>query len=186
MGDKITSAISKALEINPGWVSESDMLIVDKYFPKGKINPTILEIGTGYGRLAIFMANRNPKAEIYTIDNLTAPSLGFGKQKDESREIIKKNIYNYPNIHFIEGDSKLISWDKLIDLLIIDGSHKYEIVKSDFEKYSNFITNDGYILFHDYNFKQGEREYIDVRQYIEDIKLPIIDEGNIAIWQKKE
>jgi hypothetical protein len=41
------------------------------------------------------------------------------------------------------------TWNKEIDLLFIDGSHKYEDVKRDFELWSRFLSSSGKILLHD-------------------------------------
>ena len=53
------------------------------------------------------------------------------------------------NWTFIHGNSLEIDWDKPIDILMIDGSHKYEAVKADYEKYEPFVKNGGLIVMHD-------------------------------------
>ena len=44
---------------------------------------------------------------------------------------------------------KQILNDKLLDFLFIDGDHRYEAIKSDFELYSPFVRKGGIIGFHD-------------------------------------
>ena len=38
---------------------------------------------------------------------------------------------------------------ELIDFLFIDGDHRYEGVKQDFEMYSSLVRSGGYVGFHD-------------------------------------
>ena len=40
-------------------------------------------------------------------------------------------------------------WEKPIRLLFIDGGHKYEEVKMDFDSWSPFLVDGGMIIFHD-------------------------------------
>lgn len=42
-------------------------------------------------------------------------------------------------------------WDRPIDLLWIDGDHRYESVRQDFLAWSPFVCKGGHILFHDSN-----------------------------------
>lgn len=50
---------------------------------------------------------------------------------------------------FILGDSKLVGWNKNIDILFIDGDHTYEGAKADYNKYEPFVVNGGLIFLHD-------------------------------------
>ena len=55
------------------------------------------------------------------------------------------------NINFIKGyfNDVVKTWDKDIDILHIDGSHDYHSVKEDYENWSPFVKDTGFILFHD-------------------------------------
>jgi len=173
------NAIDEAMKINPGWVEPADMEAIGKRLPKGKA--TVLEIGTGYARSTVFMAETNPELEIYTIDELTAPSLGLGNEKEKCRAIINTNIRNYPNIHFIEADSRTVVWDKEVDFIFIDGKHEYEFIKSDFQRFYPYLKKGGIIAFHDYTVT---REGFAVKKYLDEIGLPIEVEANVTFWQK--
>lgn len=179
MGNKITEAIEKAKKARPGWMLEADLVAIAKRLPEGEA--VALEIGTGYGMSSVFMASFNPEMLIYTVDNLTAKSLGGGKDKEKCRTIIRRNTLDYPNIHFLEADSRKIEWEKPIDFLFIDGVHSYDFVKSDFERFSSFVKTGGYVAFHDYNVA---RVGYDVKKYITDMKLPVEVEANVAFWRK--
>lgn len=43
------------------------------------------------------------------------------------------------------------TWTTAIGLLWIDGSHRYEDVKRDFEEWAPFVRPGGYVIFHDSN-----------------------------------
>jgi len=179
MGEEINKAIEIAMKITPGWMEEADLEAIGKRLPEGKA--TALEIGTAFGRSAVFMANINPEMWIYTVDNLTAPSLGYGKEKEQDRIIIRRHILDYPNIHFLEADSKKLEWKKPLDFMFIDGDHAYESVKSDFERFSPFIKEHGIVAFHDINVIS--RDDVCIKKYIDEIGLPVELEANVAFWK---
>ena len=181
MGEKIKEAIKIAMEIKPGWITEADFKAIGKRLPKGKA--TALETGTAFGRSSVFMANMNPEMLIYTIDNLTAPSLGCGKEKEQCRTIIRKHTLDYPNIHFLEADSRKLEWKKPLDFMFIDGNHTYEFVKSDFERFSPFIKKGGIVAFHDVSVTG--RDDVCVKKYIDETGLPVEIEANVAFWKNQ-
>jgi cephalosporin hydroxylase len=58
---------------------------------------------------------------------------------------------------YIEGNSTLNETIKKVydliynvDILFIDGDHKYQAVVDDFSNYQNLVNNGGYIVFDDY------------------------------------
>jgi hypothetical protein len=52
-------------------------------------------------------------------------------------------LINLPSQEVVKG------WRKPIGLLWIDGDHRYEAVKEDFERWEPFLVNGGKIAFHD-------------------------------------
>lgn len=55
---------------------------------------------------------------------------------------------------FIKGDSRTISWDKEIDILLIDGGHSYKTCLSDYERFEPFVRDGGIILMHDVSWQR--------------------------------
>ncbi len=62
-------------------------------------------------------------------------------------------------------------WNKSINLLWIDGDHKYEVVRNDYLIFSRFVDKNGVIIFHD-SYMEGVSQAlkeIDLSKY-EDVQ----------------
>ncbi len=111
-----------------------------------------VEIGCYAGRSACLMLQRE-KTNVISID------IGKPILKHIACDNIKKFNYLNNSYDYIEGDSRSQSTidqlknklnNRSIDILFIDGSHRYNDVISDFINYENLIKNGGYIIFDDY------------------------------------
>jgi hypothetical protein len=91
--------------------------------------------------------------------SIDLPDGTFGGQSPvfcEDRNNRIKSLYpqfvgvlaNSQNLSTVDVVRNLLDGEKL-DLLFIDGDHKYDGVKSDFELYRDFVKPGGVILFHD-------------------------------------
>ena len=113
------------------------------YYKAGRRNGLIiLEIGVRGGcstkRFLIGLEKRNKsgrKGKLYSIDI------------KECHRTVSKMSKDY--WEFICSDSKLVKWDKEIDVLYIDGDHSYEGCKADYDKYEPYVRKGGLILIHD-------------------------------------
>lgn len=129
-------------------------------------NSLILEIGTSTGGSAIAMGMgiRNKGSKIITIDPGLLPIEEINKRKDElSRyelqvidlNIVKENIKkarleDYITIISDTSDNVLKKWDgRPIDMIHIDGSHRYEDVKIDCQ-WLQYIKKGGIAVFDDW------------------------------------
>jgi len=81
---------------------------------------------------------KHPDMKVHSIDIADCS----GVVKDESLK---------PYWEFIHGDSKEIikTWEKEIDILLIDGDHSYEGVQADFRFWEPYVKEGGIILLHD-------------------------------------
>ena len=126
---------------------------------------TILEIGVHKGVstntfLNAIQARNRDGDRLYSIDVRDVPYKVYGSTESYW--------------HLIKGDSANVPWDKEIDILLIDGNHTYQYVKSDYEKFEPFVRKGGIILLHDMtNYKY------DGPKYWPEIKYPkiILDMG---------
>ena len=120
---------------------------------------TIVEIGSAFGgSTVVFLTNKQPSAHVYSIDPFVPDSTGrFRATRRECVRAVKKALKRTRYTSTL-GQWTLIEkhsheavkgWDKQIDLLFIDGSHRYEDVRQDFEQWSPSLSRDGRILIHD-------------------------------------
>jgi len=102
---------------------------------------TVVDLGTYHGASALALAGAG-YGTIYTIDKF---------DEEEDYKEAKDNISTLDNIELIVSkfDDVVESWDKKIDILHIDGSHDYDSVKNDMEKWIPFVSDNGVILLHD-------------------------------------
>jgi predicted O-methyltransferase YrrM len=117
---------------------------------KGKSK--ICEIGVNAGHSLLLMVSANPEAEYLIFD------LGGHDYTRPCVEYIK-NAYPSTKITEIYGDSNVtlkqyIKSNELhtFDLIHIDGGHETETVENDFIYTQKLLTEDGIIIFDDYNF----------------------------------
>lgn len=86
----------------------------------------------------------------------------------------REKLFMNDNVTFIRGyfDDVAKTWDKKIDILHIDGDHKYESIKNDFETWSKFVSDDGVILLHDTCVENAFGNEYGVKKFFEEIDLP--------------
>jgi predicted O-methyltransferase YrrM len=123
------------------------------------INPkTIVEIGTRKGGTLFVWCRFTNAAKIISIDlNGGIHGGGYPPQK---QKLYKAFLMDQParKVNLLQEDShsnstlmklnKLLDGNK-IDFLFIDGDHRYEGVKQDFEMYSPLVRKGGIVAFHD-------------------------------------
>lgn len=148
-----------------------------------KISPKyFMEIGSMYGwSLQHFIHYGKDESTAVVVDLPVRHFVGPGDWRVEKQE------YNYKNEWpkwakekkcklFLIPDSSLkqttlqkvqsILGDNKLDFLFIDGDHRYEAIKSDYEMYSPLVKEGGVIGFHDI----GEREEGGGRRFWLEIK----------------
>lgn len=123
---------------------------------KRKLN-TVVEIGTYKGgTFYAWCKIAEPNATLVSIDLPKGPFGGGYTLK----KLKKFRGYNRKNqkLYFLRKDSHKKSTkkglirilkDRKIDLLMIDGDHRYEGVKEDWKLYSPLVKKNGLIVFHD-------------------------------------
>jgi predicted O-methyltransferase YrrM len=108
------------------------------------------EIGTGAGGTTYLLTKvAEPDAIIITLD-----------LNNDWRRATVLNFLRRPRqeLHVIAGDSRKLATlarigkilgNRRLDLLFIDGDHSLNSVKNDFETYSMFVREGGWVAFHD-------------------------------------
>ena len=117
----------------------------------------VVEIGTHRGgSFYAFCKVADPHATVVSID-LPGGLFGGGYDEDELRSMRGYGLSGQ-SLHFLALDSNEASTcdavaellnGRRIGFLFIDGDHRYEGVRRDFELYSPLVVADGLIAFHD-------------------------------------
>jgi Flp pilus assembly protein TadD len=126
----------------------------------------IVEIGSYKGKSTCWLAYGSKGAgreKITAVDHFKSPVLRPDLPADQewtSLDEFKKNIKLMgfeDEVRVIVADSETAvkSWDQPIRLLFIDGDHSYEASKLDFECWSPFVIENGYVVFHDIEVWDG-------------------------------
>ncbi len=130
----------------------------------------MLELGTGLGHSTVFFAKMLPEWVIYTVDAYGSAGVeplisGLHEGKVDGKQI--ESVWEYIESHDVTNVTLIVSsfakllWELEIDCLFIDGTHWYDSVKSDFDKFSPFVKKDGIVIFDDYNKNWGVKDFID-------------------------
>ena len=153
-----TVTIDKALGIQ-GWMSPDELLWLATKASQSRL---IVEFGSYHGRSTRAMADNLPMGGvIWAVD----PWNGFypGACNEDMTEI---NTYCYPN--FCANLKDHIAADRVVpyrgfshrfrlpfqvDMVFIDGDHRYETVCKDIDKAIELVRNGGTIAGHDYQWE---------------------------------
>jgi cephalosporin hydroxylase len=135
-----------------------------------------LEVGTGQGGTLLFLASlAGPRATLASIDLEEGQSGGY---QAERQWFYERFARRKQHLHLIRGDSHQF-WMRRrlgevfdgmpLDYLFLDGDHRYEGVKKDFEMYGPLVRKGGVIAVND--IVDGEEERVGgVLQFWNEIK----------------
>lgn len=119
-----------------------------------KKNITYLEIGTYAGGSSSLVSMNENVSKIYSID------IGFPIKKEIPIKNVNKFKHSNCTYEYILGNSTYDSVVELVkskiksvDILFIDGDHKYNSVIKDFNNYKDLVLKGGFIVFDDYHDK---------------------------------
>ncbi|MDB2481612.1 class I SAM-dependent methyltransferase [bacterium] len=132
---------------------------------------TYAEIGSYCGASASLAASNKKVANLYCIDPLVLKKEHYRGSLSQE-ETLKKNLLKINTSAKIKifkkysNDKELFEYFKnnSIDILYIDGDHRFNGVVSDFENYKGFISPGGFIIFDDYydlKYSPGVKKAVD-------------------------
>ena len=141
------------------------------------LNPkVIVDLGVDWGYSTFSFAL--PRiGHTYGIDNFVGDDfVGTDELRKKYNFVTMKRekLHLQDNLTLIEGDFNEVAqtWDKKIDILHIDGSHKYEDIKQDFETWSKFLNDDGVILLHDTCIESLNGNDYGVKKFFDELDMP--------------
>lgn len=119
----------------------------------------IVEIGGYRGKSSCFLADGSREgngASVYVIDKWdfdTKRNRAERYLSEKTYQTFLENIQPFSDyICHVKGISEEVAkaWSRPIGLLHIDGDHSVEGCKKDYDSWSPFVVNGGWIAFHDY------------------------------------
>lgn len=167
---------------------------------------TIVEIGSAFGASsAILLSNMPDTAILHSIDPFIVDSMG--DTLHASKETCTANVRNV--LTTLGMANKLDTWDLRpeyshnvvkswsvpIDMIFIDGDHRYPAVKADFEQWFPFVKKGGLVLFHDSRKEKGTPDNTFNRGWAgptkladelrRDPRVKLVNEAfSITVWKK--
>ena len=121
-----------------------------------------------------YNAEQGGKSNYYSTEEVTKNV--ESNNVNSKLSLIKGNSHNKKTINKLK---KQLGTEK-IDLLFIDGGHKYEDVKQDFENYAPLVKEGGIIVLDDYT-----DEWWGVKKYGDEIKINH-EYDFIGVWNNNE
>jgi predicted O-methyltransferase YrrM len=118
----------------------------------------IVEIGTADGKSAIALAlgsRAGRQAPVFAIDphvEFTGPLGGKYGPKDmqtAAENFLRFGVASIVRVVALPSQQAALGWSQPIGLLWIDGDHRHEAVRADFEAFSEHLVPGGYVVFDD-------------------------------------
>lgn len=136
---------------------EEILAFLEWYMERYERPVRVLEIGTGHGGTAALWCELvvTDQAQVISVD--IPLGVHGGLPPADVLERNRRLKARYPQFHAIMKDSQLEStynevhqvMGGMFEILLIDGDHRYECAKRDYELYSRLVRKGGVILFHD-------------------------------------
>lgn len=152
-----------------GWLSDAEVEFLYGAARSCSGKGVIVEIGSWQGKSTVCLAGASEagsRVQIYAIDPHQDSYVheDFWGKGISTFGIFKKNIESAgisSLVHPIVSKSEeaVRGWNKPIEFLWIDGDHRYNEVKKDFDLWSPFVVDGGIIAFHD-------SSYDDVQEFV--------------------
>lgn len=169
------SQIVSRVNLISGWFYPGQMLELYPHLRELKKEHLILEVGTYFGRSALFFALSAPDTQVITIDVIPT---------------VDQRVMAEDNVVQLLGDSVEVglNWDgPSPDFIFIDGNHEYEAVKRDIAAWYPRLTPGGVIAFHDYYSEPGINPQEGVKQAVDEWKhncITISEKEQLFIGRK--
>jgi hypothetical protein len=149
----------------------------------------ILEIGLGPAASTVAFAQalrENSRGQIISIDiddalieraQLILKCHGFSSLST----IIKGNSND------LETKKRILELTKNVDILFIDGDHSFDVCRRDFEMYSELVTSDGIIIFHDTGpLPSSESKLVGQLPLSNGESPPVLTTDDVAIYHRPD
>lgn len=178
-----TIDISRALAIG-GWMSARELRWLAV---QATTNPDIVEFGSLHGRSSRALADHTDgkiwcvdpwRGDYYTEDGNTIPLSTY------VYPYFISNMYDHINSDKcipIRGFSYSFELDRKVDMVFIDGDHRYETVVKDIKKGLDLLKSGGLLCGHDY----GHPNWPGVKQAVDELLSSDVEVEETIWWTLK-
>ena len=146
-----------------GGTKRSELRALHRLASRLPANAVVVEIGSAQGRSTLVLAHavcNGNGGEVFAIDPFE-PDAAIPSALTNNEAALRENIARsgFTNITIIKDFSSTVGrwFDRPIDLLFIDGDHRYEAVKTDFDLFEPKIVDGGILAMHDVGVGAGPR-----------------------------
>lgn len=132
--------------------------------------PNLVEIGSYVGGSSQFLAAAASETDgrLYCIDTWQNDAMTAGAR--DTFDEFKNNVARYGDVVIpLRGRSAVEArkFNRVVDLLFIDGDHSYEAVKIDLTAWVHRLRAGAIVVFHDYGWAAG------VQRAVQELVIPI-------------
>jgi MMP 1-O-methyltransferase len=142
----------------PGWLTDEEGEALYELARACRGEGVIVEIGSWKGKSTVCLglgSQAGNSVPLYAID--PHADYRFGDFKDNvERAGIAELVRPIASLSQPAADD----FDEPIELLFVDGSHEYDLVLEDFEKWVPKVVDGGWIAFHDTTWTKGPRKVV--------------------------
>jgi MMP 1-O-methyltransferase len=142
----------------PGWLTDEEGEALYDLARSCTGKGVIVEIGSWKGKSTVCLglgSKQGASLPIYAVDPHADYRFGDFKANVE-RAGISELVRPIASLSQPAADD----FDKPIELLFVDGSHEYDLVLEDFEKWVPKVVEGGWVAFHDTTWTPGPRKVV--------------------------
>jgi MMP 1-O-methyltransferase len=169
----------------PGWLTDEEGEALYELARACTGKGVIVEIGSWKGKSTVCLglgSQAGAAVPVYAIDPHADYRFGDFKTNIE-RAGIAELVRPVPSLSQAAADG----FDEPIELLFVDGSHEYDLVLEDFERWVPKVVDGGWVAFHDTTWTRGPRKVVGSAVYrsrrFKDVRFVV---GSTTVGRKVE
>ena len=169
----------------PGWLTDEEGEALYELARACRGDGVIVEIGSWKGKSTVCLglgSRAGRSVSVYAIDPHADYRFGDFKTNVD-RAGIADLVRPIPSLSQAAADA----FDEPIELLFVDGSHDYDLVLEDFEKWVPKVIDGGWVAFHDTTWTKGPRKVVGAAVYrsrrFKDVEFVV---GSMTVARKVE
>lgn len=142
----------------PGWLTDEEGEALYELARACTGKGAIVEIGSWKGKSTVCLglgSEAGASVPVYAVDPHADYRFGDFKNNVE-RAGIQELVRPVASLSQAAADD----FDEPIELLFVDGSHEYDLVLEDFEKWVPKVVDGGWVAFHDTTWTAGPRKVV--------------------------